>query len=245
MFEKSDNVSIIKLENVSLNILTNLTLNQVLEFKKALETSLEKLKNSPFKKAISNSILMIGTEDQSPDPRANNSIAHYSYSDHIFYFVKSDGSVYSDKKPYITIIHEFGHRYHKLFMKRGYDNAKIKKLYLEALEGTKSCYLKKIPQIGDPLSNLREDWWSVRTAFENYTLTSITNDYYTYTFGAKSKTFTKAEILKLMNCPSKYSAKNEREFFAEMVTLITLGLVKPSQQVVVDKFLKIVNEDSL
>jgi hypothetical protein len=81
-------------------------------------------------------------------------------------------------------------------------------------------------------------------ASKNYTLTSITNDIYTYTFGRESKTFTKAQILNLMNCPSTYGAKNHLEFFAEMVTLVTLGLVKPSQKVVVDKFLKIIKEES-
>ena len=35
------------------------------------------------------------------------------------------------------------------------------------------------------------------------------------------------------------------EFFAEMFTLIILGLVKPSQQAIADEFMQIVNQESI
>jgi len=238
--------AIIKLANVSLHIMSNMTLSQTIEFKKALSTAIEKLKNSPFKKVFSNSVILVGTEDQSDSPRGNAIARYRELADQIFYFLKSDGSTYSNKEIYITLIHEYGHRFHAHFMKNGYNNPKIKKLYLESQEGTKTCYLKNLPKIGDPLSDLREDWYSVRMASNEYYLKKIVGDNYIYeNERGRIKEVEKKDILKRITCPSEYGAKNEREFFAEMFTLITLGLVKPNQQVIADKFMKIINTEAI
>jgi len=83
-----------------------------------------------------------------------------------------------------SIIHEFAHKYHDLFLKNGFENEKIIELY----NLTKSGY---------------------------------------YSF------------------PTRYSAENEKEFFAVTVTLITLGLVKPSMQSLANDFIRMLEEERI
>ena len=55
----------------------------------------------------------------------------------------------------------------------------------------------------------------------------------------------KGNVFENIPCPSEYGAKNHMEFFAEMFTLIILGLVKPSQQAIANEFMQIVNQESI
>jgi hypothetical protein len=241
--EEKEVVANIKAFGISLSILSNMNLNETLELKNALSIAVSKLEKSPFKKTLFDSEVLIGTKDENNVEYEDNRIAHYNSAlDHVFYFLNKE----NHKNAYISLIHEYGHRFHHLFMKSGFNNARITELYLDAISGSKNCYLKQLPQIGDPLSNLREDWWTVKMASDEYYLDAIFGYFYVYkNVNGDAIRIHQKDIIKRITCPSTYGAKNEREFFAEMVSLITLGLVKPNQQVIVDKFLKIVKQDSL
>ena len=148
-----------------------------------------------------------------------------------------------ERNTYITLIHEFAHKYHSTRIKDGgYNNEFFKKLYNSAKRGTQKCYTSLLPKIGDSLSDLREDWYSVsdkKSSEDEYILTSITQSEYVYeTKDGKTLSFRKEDVLQRITCPSSYSAENHKEFFAEMMTLITLGLVKPNQQVLANKFME-------
>jgi hypothetical protein len=148
---------------------------------------------------------------------------------------------------FASIVHEFGHRLHFIFMKDRYRNRSIIQLYNQAMQATDRCFLEHLPKIGDPFSNLREEWHTVRkNPTDDYFLTDIQGTVYVYTNSKDEKMLVdKKVILMRITCPSEYGAKNEREFFAEMFSLIVLEMVKPSQQVVVNKFLDIVAKESI
>jgi len=144
---------------------------------------------------------------------------------------------------YISLIHEFAHKYHYIrIMDGGYNNEFFKKLYRSATRGTQKCYTNLLPKIGDSLSDLREDWWNISSKVssdDDYILTSITQYEYIYeTKDGKTIPILKESVLERITCPSRYGATDHKEFFAEMITLITLGLVKPNQQVIANKFME-------
>jgi len=51
------------------------------------------------------------------------------------------------------------------------------------------------------------------------------------------------QVSKMMRCPSQYSAENEKEFFAEMCTLITLDVVKKTQAPIANRFIEIISRN--
>jgi hypothetical protein len=244
-------VATLILHNTSFTILSSVKKDKVMSLKTQIHLALKKIENSPFKKALLNSSVSIGTIPalknegfRISDPEAVAS--YYRLLDHITYIIDSKGESKSgDRPPYQSLIHEFGHRYHYTQMINGYKNQSIIDLYTKAMVSQEQCYIDQLPKIGDPLSNLREDWWNVKMGSENYVLSKIENDIYTYISDQGNVLeFNRASILKRITCPSKYGAKNVEEFFAEMVTLIILGLVKPSQKILADKFMQIVEQES-
>ena len=247
---------VIKKENILSEFVSKITKKNFLIYRQAILTVIKTIKASPFKKVLNGTRIMIGTsgglvKKGLPAYTGSRAYAHYYgygidciavYTDR--YGTDRDGSD-SSENPYVVLIHELGHRYHHNFLKDSYSNQSIINLFKEAKSSKKECYTNNLPKLGDPLSNFREDWWTVRMASEEYFLTSVKGNSYTFTNSAGDvKLIEKKDLLKRITCPSQYGAKNEREFFAEMFTLITLGLVKPTQKVVADKFMKIIKLES-
>lgn len=217
---------------------------EILDFKKQISLALSHIKKSPvpfFSKVLElGGLICVGEGVELPrQSQSEKSIAFYSHFDDTIYYRKEKAVL---KPAYITIIHEHGHKFHYNLIKNGNRNEKIINLYKQAIQ-PKECQLSKMPKIGDPLSDLREDWWTVKMASKDFILNKIDGDDYIYTQGKLKKIIKKQEILKLIHCPSQYGAKNVEEFFAEMCTLITLGLVKPSQKLITDKFMEIVMQE--
>jgi hypothetical protein len=219
---------------------------EILEFKKQILLALSFIKKSPvpfFPKVLQlGGLICVGNGDDLPkQSKSENSIAFYSSGDDTIYYKKEKAK----RAPYISLIHEYGHKFHTKLIKDGYGNEKIKSLYEQAIQPN-VCQLSKMPKIGDPLSDLREDWWTVRmSASDDFILNKIDGDNYIYTKGRLKTILKKQDILKLIKCPSQYGAKNTMEFVAEMITLITLDLVKPSQQLIADKFMEIIEQESI
>ena len=171
--------------------------------------------------------------------------AYNAQEKRIYYYKdRSDPS----EKLTLILIHELGHKFHNIVIKKGMDNQKIFDLY-KSKETT--C---ELPQIGDSLSDLREDWWSVKMSSENeFFLSEIVagqgfgaQDTYIYVNDiGEEKKFNKKQILKLINCPSEYGSESLEEWFAEMCVLITLNKVKPSQKLIADRFIQILEEETI
>jgi hypothetical protein len=250
---EAEMIATLILHNVSFSILSSLKKDKVLDLRTQIHLALKKLENSPFKKVLSNASVSIGTvpalKAQGFVIRSTKNLvaSYYRFLDTIIYPVNAKGeSIRGEQPAYQNLIHEFGHRYHNTLMVDGYDNKSILDLYKKAIQPQEQCYLDHLPKLGDSLSDLREDWWNVRMGSKDYILVKIENDYYTYLSDDGDVIIAeKKNILKRITCPSRYGASDEKEFFAEMVTLITLGLVKPNQQVVANKFLQIVKQESL
>jgi len=218
---------------------------EILEFKKQILLCFDKIKNSSipyFTRIIqADGVIHMGNRAYLPQDLDIKASASYSPSNKIVYYVK-DASL--TRNTYITLIHEYGHKFHHMMLKNGFNNEAIIKLYKIATNKV-VCELSKMPQIGDHLSNLRENWWVVKTASNDFILDKIDGENYIYVKGSLKKILKKKDILRLIKCPSEYGATDHKEFFSEMCVLITLGLVKPSQKLIADKFMQILEEETI
>lgn len=238
--------------NLKVMIISPVSMDDLINFKTNILKAIDAIKASPFpdfyKNAIKDNLILGTTKDiisEGLEGSHNIQDSHVAWYDdktkNITYKIEIAPKV-SKRSIHITLIHEFAHKFHSTFKDGGFANLEIHFLYEEAIKSKAQCYLDRLPKIGDPLSDLREDWWSVRMASNDYILSEIINDTYVY-MNSQGKTIKieKKDILKRITCPSAYGAKNHAEFFAEMVTLITLGLVKPNQKIIADKFISVVN----
>lgn len=162
-------------------------------------------------------------------------------------FIILNGETYTSKDA-INLIHELAHKFHYQYIRNGIQNQRLKDLFDLAQNQIDNQYCE-LPQIGDPLSNLRDPKiWSMseRFASSEYYLKKIDGLNYIYENEQKKKiVFLKGQIRTLIRCPSEYSTKAHYEWFAEMVSLATLNLAKPSEKMIVDEFIKVVNEESI
>jgi hypothetical protein len=238
--------------NLKIKIISPVSMDDLLGFKKNILRAIGGIKASPiskFYKAVKGN-LIVGTDrdikEQTGIEAPSSVSALFDYkTDDIIYFMDI-APMQPQRDIYSTLIHEFAHRFHHNHIKGGLRNPKIRTLYVQAFRSEEQCYLDQLPKIGDPLSNLRENWWSVKMASEEWILSEITDKSYIYkNYDGELKYLDKKDILRRITCPSQYGAKNEGEFFAEMCTLITLGLVKPSQKLIADKFMQIVEQESI
>jgi hypothetical protein len=237
--------------NLKVKIISPVSMDDLINFKTNILKAIDEIKASPFPNFYKNVIkgnLILGTmKDIISEGLADNikesGVAWYDDKTKNIIYKIEFAPLVSKRSIHITLIHEFAHKFHSTFKDGGFENLEIHFLYEEAIKSKAQCYLDRLPKIGDPLSDLREDWWSVRMSSENdYILSEIINDTYVYMNSqAKTIKIEKKDILKRITCPSAYGAKNHAEFFAEMVTLITLGLVKPNQKIIADKFISVVN----
>ena len=244
----------IKTPNVPmyLSFQNNTTKEELLKFKTIFKDTVKLIKASKvpnFRKALTGEII-IGDKDflkrNYNFSSSEKSLGAYNVNEQRIYYYK-DRSDPSEKLTLI-LIHELGHKFHNMVIKNGMDNEKIINLYQ-----TKDTTCE-LPKIGDPLSDLREDWWSVRmSSKDEFFLSEIvagqgwgSQDTYIYVNDiGEEKKFNKTQILKLLNCASEYGSENVAEWFAEMCVLITLNKVKPSQKLIANKFIQILEEDSI
>ncbi len=236
--------------NLKIKIISPVSMEDLLDFKKNILRSIGAIKASPipnFDKALKGN-LILGTEADIKEQTGVTtpykvSALYDEKTNDIIYFIDI-APFQPERDIYTTFIHEFAHRFHYNHIKGGFKNPKIRTLYVQAFRSEEQCYLDQLPKIGDPLSNLRENWYTVRRSSEEWILSKIKDNSYAYKNSkGELKYLDKKDILRRITCPSQYGAKNEGEFFAEMVTLITLGLVKPSQKLIADKFMEIINTE--
>jgi hypothetical protein len=219
------------------------------------------IKLSPLKKFFKycqNVDIVIGTEDEIKRDSSKNVLAFYRKTeDKIYVYIDRIERIGRIEETLVEfLIHELAHRFHYLGLVDGFRNESIDALYLDSQYLTE-CFLSSLPKIGDsirdinfkPSSSLFGDvLWKqrkdVKDLYKDYILTRITKDEYTYTNKDIAFVLDKKDILKFIRCPSEYGTKDEKEFFAEMCTLVTLGEQAPSQKIMVEKFIKIVNNES-
>jgi hypothetical protein len=165
-------------------------------------------------------------------------------------FYNLDNTSTNTHTVYETLIHELAHRLHDVFIKNGLENEDITKLYAKATNSVEECRLGKFPKIGDPLSNLnvdKENNWSkfvYKKANTEFYLEEIRGNDFVYRNNiGQEKTLSKNLIMQMIKCPSIYGSKNRQEFFAEMCTMITLGVVKPNQEMMANVFMSLVKKN--
>jgi hypothetical protein len=249
LYEDKMKTILIEIGNIKISIESSISEKDVEFFKNHLTLAVKYIKESSipsFKRVLSSVYITLGTVSDIGKKYSSQekSIAIYSSR------TNSIGFFYDQKThqpPFITLIHELGHQFHNTVIKSGFSNKAILELFEKATTSKRQCQLFSLPKIGDSLSDLREDWWSVKMGSENdYILTKIDRGVYYYVNRSGDDIiYTKEEIIQRIACPSEYGASNVAEFFAEMCVLITFNKVKPSQKLIADKFMQIVNEESL
>lgn len=221
----------------------NISKNDLLEFKENLKTVTTLIKKSKipnFGKVLKDNIYISDKEKLKKYfllGDLDNTSALYSKNlDDIFYVMPSKSSSIYD------LVHEFGHKYHSTMIKDGMDNETISSFYEKLHSNT--C---ELPKIGDPLSNLREDWWNVKMATDEFYLSNIDKD---KNFIYKNeqdvqKVIDYEKVKELIICPSQYGSQSLEEWFAEMCALITLNKVKASQQMIANQFIQILKQETI
>lgn len=239
----------IEIEGMYLYFVSPLTKEQKHDISHEFKRSLRSIDNSPisnFSEVLYGNIY-IGTPDDVEKYGLSKiesyAGAYYSPSrDHVV--VK----LLDVKKMGDNLVHELSHRLHYRFMEDGYRNNDIQELFERATMSKTECVYSKMPSLGSPLTNILKGdrWWVTvkRSSNSEYYLKSIKDGNYIYQdqYG-RFLTFSKQEIIKMIECPSSYGATDAVEFFAEMCTLITLRLVKPSQKRVAYEFMEVVKNN--
>ncbi len=214
--------------------------DDVILFKKDMTELTQKIKASKvpnFSKALTGEIF-IGSpkffkDTFNQDINERSGASYDTVGDVIWYYIPKRGVTVTN------LIHEFGHKLHYKFIKDGASNIDIYDLFTYAKSD--QC---PFPKIGDPISDLREDWWIVKMASQEFYLNKIDQEknYIYKNDDGDKKVFSYKKMIELLNCPSQYGATNLSEWFAEMCTLITLNKVKPSQQHIANMFIEILKK---
>ena len=211
-------------------------------FRKNLKETIQLIKSSkiPNFSDVLNGNIYIGTREDLILNFGGSGIdenvgAYYIEKIGVFYILPTKiGSV-------STLIHELAHKYHYTLIKDGYRNYAIMQFF--RFSQYREC---SFPQVGDPLSDLREDWWIVKkmASDEYYLKRILSNNAYEYENKNKDKkVIPYGKMIELINCPSQYGAKNHKEFVAELCTLITLNKMKSSMQKLADDFIRMLEEE--
>ena len=235
----------VKLRGLPLNLVfININKKEILDFKKNLKDALNLIKSSkiPNFSAVLNGVIYIGTEEDLTNNFGGagtidkNTGAYYIEKLGLFYILPTRIGMVS------TLIHELAHQYHDTLIKNGYQNPAIMQFF--KYFAYREC---SFPKIGDPLSDLREDWWTVRMASDEFYLKRILpNKTYEYENKNKEKkAIPYSKMIELLNCASEYGARNHKEFVAELCTLISLNKVKPSMQKLADDFIQILKKERI
>jgi len=242
-----------------------------LDIKKELMKTMMYIKNSllpGFHKVLTGN-LFVGNKELANDMKGflgrGNSFERLRNKSHAFYN-NATNAVYllvdfDNRKPKDRendLIHEYAHKFHFNFMRMGYDNIDIIKLYEEMIRGEEH---KKIPlpKIGDPLSNIinytydtenniNYEWEVKKASGNSFYLADIIYKRggikeFVYENEDQELRFTLEQLYSIIRQPSELGATNNEEFFAEMCTLITLNKVKDSQLYIANKFINIVKKN--
>ena len=234
-------------EGVKIKFLGDFTKEEKTKISHNCKIGLQAINKSPldgFGYALSNGSVIIAKPEKLKSfvaPELQSLLGIYSYPNDLVVLK------YLGKDLSTVIVHEFAHRFHYKYIPGGYDNPEIKELFKKATMSKKECMLVRMPSLGSPLSNLIKGdkwWWTVKRAAKEFYLKRIINDGDLYIYedaDAYERMFTREEIIKMLECPSQYGAKDEMEFFSEMCTLITMGLVTPNQKKIAYHFTQLVN----
>lgn len=252
------NTFTIKVGVVKLTFISSVTKEQVILFKTSLFKAMMKINTSKvpsFYKVLKDVNIIIGNISDNKRmskvmyEEGSAVIAFFDPTiDMVFYNL--DNTSTNTHTVYETLIHELAHRLHDVFIKNGLENEDITKLYAKATNSVEECRLGKFPKIGDPLSNLnvdKENNWSkfvYKKANTEFYLEEIRGNDFVYRNNiGQEKTLSKNLIMQMIKCPSIYGSKNRQEFFAEMCTMITLGVVKPNQEMMANVFMSLVKKN--
>jgi len=149
------------------------------------------------------------------------------------------------------VIHEFGHKF-------DYEVHEKHKELLELWKSNRCEYIE--PQIGFVLpKDTYIPAWTISSSFstiqdQDYVLENVEKVQRKKIFwfigvtDGHSIGLTEEQLKSLQStkyCSSGYGSTKYDEWFAEMITAITLGLVRPSYKEVADKFLAILNGESI
>jgi hypothetical protein len=249
--DSTEEVILIKWGVTTLRFQSKGLLSQVLKFKSALNKAVAKIESSPipqFKKILDMTIDVITSKDykkkfgKSPPAKAAAFYTTHYDTIKILLDVQNDPNYIG-----ASIIHELAHRFHYLHIRNGANNKEIIDLFKIATN-KRYCQYAKVPQVGDPITDLNINelskkwtWTNKMASLSDYFLKEKNNWVYLYENSAGDKIeITNSEMPHILKCPSQYGSQDAIEFFAEMMTLITINKVKPSQRMVADKFLEIV-----
>jgi len=248
----SEEETLIKWGVTDLRFQSKAELSEVLKFKSALNMAVDKIESSlvtQFKKILNMTMDVITSteyKEKYDSGLGDESAIYNSSSDQIYIFLDRLDVA---NETAIGIIHELAHRFHNLHIKDGLKNRPIWNLFQIATNKT-HCEYTKTPRIGDPLTDLnidergRWEWTNKMANLNDYFLKKSTHYAYIYENSAGEQIVIDAgDITDIIKCPTGYGSRHHTEFFAEMLTLITINKVKPSQKLMADKFLEIVQKN--
>ncbi len=231
-------------EGVKIKFLGEFTKEEKTKISHNCKIGLQAIKKSPlqyFESALSEGSVIIGKPEKLKSLLAPTLNGMYSGPNDVVILK------YLGKDLSTSIVHEFAHRFHHKYIPGGYNNSEIIELFKKATMSKKECMLVRMPSLGSPLSNLIKGdkwWWTVKRASKEFYLKKIINDGGLYIYedaDAYERMFTREEIIKMLECPSEYGSSDPYEFFSEMCTLITMGLVTPDQKKIAYHFTQLVN----
>ena len=225
------------------------------KFQEVLKQTITYIRNSPvkdFKKALYGD-LYVGTpkdifELYGIQTSERGAAASYNTTKkNIAFYTKS----LNNPDTVSTVIHEFGHKF-------DYEVHKKHRELLELWESHRCEYIE--PQIGFVLpKDTYIPAWTMSSSFstlldQDYVLENVEKVQRKKVFWFIGVTdghligLTEEKLKSLQSakyCSSGYGSTNYDEWFAEMITAITLGLVRPSYKEIADKFLAILNGESI
>lgn len=165
-------------------------------------------------------------------------------------FVPTDSKIQSHPL-WQAIVHEYGHHFFHRNLSGKFDALDEYEAIFELVHSEKS---DKLPQIGDPLSDLgsTNDWIVKMASTDNFYLTKIIpNTAYLYTNSETGETIELGfdNVMKRLFRPSQYGSESFSEFMAEMFVLVVAGKnmgnslitkkIQKNEQWLVDKFIEI------
>ena len=237
----------IKIGDINLVLLSPITEDILKSFKDNFKKAISAIIASPlrkFKSVLKGHLILGEIQDITnifiPDEDSFENIEAF-YNGSSKKVVYNQSFLYFSPNPtHHNLVHEYAHKYHHLILK---SSPLITQLYERAMLSESECELAQLPKIGDPLSDITESReWSWKVGSSEHYLREVGVRGYVYIDSKGDEIIlSKKDILNRIKCPSQYGAKNEREFFAEMCVLITFNKVKPSQRLIANKFLEIVN----
>jgi len=251
------NLAVFNLGGLVIHTLSRMTKRDTLHLKNSLMKTTMAINNSlvpGFSRVLKEVVIIAGWKQdfvKSGIVIEDDSKAYYriKQSDIIFFF----DEIGKGENDFVDLIHELAHKFHHQYIKDGYGNQDIQNLYDVATTSEAECKRVSFPKIGDPLSNLfnydsqYQMPYHVRTATPEVYFVGMNEDnefvYKSEDNSVPTVSIPKEDILKMTRCPSRYSAEDANEFFAEMCVAITINKVRPEQRQWATHFINIVKKN--